>query len=140
MPSTLFTSLPNSMAFAVHVARKLNNVPDSVTDDAAIEAGLIDPATIALILQIVQEVMKCMNNNKAQAFARIRNHITAKPFEKIADQMRMNSFINSWMGSLAIPREAGDVVMLREAIATTAGDLDETKLGQIQTEMLWMTI
>jgi hypothetical protein len=141
MTSTAFTSIPNTTAFAIRAYRQWKGIPDSVTDQDAINSGAIDPALIALILQIVQEVIQCIPNSRSQAFQRVKSFTLLKPFEKLADNMRMNSFINKWASNLAIPREPGDVVMIRESIAHAAGDFqDEADFAKIQIEVLWLTI
>ena len=138
MPSTQFTTIPNSSSFALDVARHMGGIPENVSEEDAL--AQIDPATIALILQIIQEVMKCLNNNKKQSFGRIRSYLGAKVWDRLADQMRIHSIINTWSDRLGRPRDSGDVVMIREAMTHVSQGLDENKFGNIQTEMIWLTI
>ena len=138
MPSTAFTSLPSSMKFTIEAARILLGIPETEDDDAVL--AKIDPVTIELIIQIISTIISCLDNQRSRAFARLRNHIAAKPIDRIADNMRINTITNAWLTALGCQREAGDVVKIREAINQAAGGLDEDTLGKIQTELIWLTI
>ncbi len=140
MPSTIFTTIPNSMEFAFKVARRIEGIEDIVSDEEAL--AKIDPAMLELILQIIQQILGCMENSRSRTYNRIKNHLglPRNAINRIAEQMRMNTIINVWFAALGVPREAGDVVAIREAMSFVAQSLDENKVGQMQTELMWMTI
>jgi hypothetical protein len=141
MPSTVFTSLPASAKFSLRVCRKWKGIDDAVSDDDVINQALIDPNLVALILQIVQQVISCIPNSKMQGFNRVKSFLTLKPMEKLADQMRLHSITNYWLLNLGVPREAGDVVAIRNAMSEAAGELQTADdFAKIQTEILWTTI
>lgn len=136
-----FGALPSSTRFAFLAARKWHQVDDAIGDDDALAQGLITPETLLLLMQIIQEVMKCLSNSSARSWQRVKSHVdSVKPLDKLADQMRLNGMINVWLTNLGIPREAGDVVMVREALAQMASGMQEAEFNKVKAEMLFYAI
>lgn len=136
--SNVFTSMPHLCKSSLVAYRKWHQVPESVSDDD-LKAG-IDPAILAVILQIVQQVLACLPNNKDMAWGRVVSYSNAKPFERLGDNVRLNAMINRWMDMLAVPRESGDVVVVRNAITEAAASLKPEEFAQLQQEANFLTI
>lgn len=136
--SNVFTSMPHLCKSSLVAYRKWHQVPESVSDDDL--KASIDPAMLAVILQIVQQVLACLPNNKDMAWGRVVNYINAKPFERLGDNVRLNVMVNRWMDMLAVPRESGDVVVVRNAITEAAASLKPEEFAQLQQEANFLTI
>jgi hypothetical protein len=136
--STLLTSMPHTAKASLLAIRKWHQIPDETADNALLST--IDPNMIALIMQIIQQVIACIPNHKQMGWSRIVNYSNAKPMERLGDNLRLNHMINKWADALAIPRESGDVVMIREAITQAASSLKMEEFTQVQTEVLFLTI
>lgn len=142
MPSTLFGSLPRLTKSAFLAARQINKIPTEISDDDALAQGLITPAMIELIMQIVQEIIQgCLDNNAGMAWRRVRGYLDSnKLMDRLGDQIRFNWMIDRWMNRLGVARDRGDVVFFREAIVQTAAALKQDDFNALQTEVLWLTI
>jgi hypothetical protein len=137
-----FNSMPKSMGFAMKVARKWQEIPDSVTDDQALAQGFITPEQLQLILVIVQDMMQnCFSNQSMTAWKRIRTYLdTSKEMDRMADSIRMVWLVDRWFGRLGIARDRGDVKLLQVALVQTSGAVTEADFRGVQTEMLFLTI
>ena len=132
-----FTSLPATSKVAFQIARDWHHIDPSIKDDDVLAQGLITPDQILMIMQIIQEVMKCLSNSKLRAFQRAKMFANAKPLDRLADAMRLHSFINNWADRLAQPRESGDVVMIREAIISNVNGMQQKDFEAVQAEVLF---
>jgi hypothetical protein len=143
MPDAVFTSMPSLSKAAMAICRKWQQLPDALNDDDALAQGLISPDQLALIMQIIQDVMQnCLPNSRGAALQRLRGYTNNahRPTDRLGDQIRLNWTIDRWMGKLAIPRETGDVVAVRRAIEDNANGIEDQKFYDLQTEVLWLTI
>lgn len=136
-----FSSMPSMSKAAMKVARQWQNVPESLSDEEVLAQGLIPPEVIELVMQIFLEViMNCLDNNQVSAFRRIQIFQSAKKIDRMADNLRLNTMINRWFTHLGRPREPGDVVALREAIANAVSGVSQEDFAKVQNEALWVGI
>ena len=135
------TSLPNVTKQAILIARHWRQVPDAVSNDDALAQGIITPEMLQLIMQIVQDLMQnCLSNNQASAWSRVVNYGNGKPMDRLGDDIRLNWIIDRWMVRLGIPRETGDVVIIRKAITETGTSLKPEDFDKVQMEILFYTV
>lgn len=135
------TTLPNLTKSAITIVRHWQNVPVAVTDEDALAQGLITPEMIQLIMQIVQEMMQnCLSNTHASAWSRIVNYANGKEMDRLGDNVRLNWLVDRWMVRLGMPRESGDVVLVRKALTDVGIGLKPDEFQKVQTEVLFLTI
>jgi hypothetical protein len=142
MASTIFTSSPTLAKASIRVLRKWQSLPEAASDDDLLAQGLISPEMIELIMQIITSLMNnCMDNNTKMAMKRIKAHLDGKAMDRLANNMRLNGLVDKWLYTMGIPRERGDVVVVRESLVLAAGSLTEQELSNIQTEVFsWSMI
>ena len=131
-----------TVAFAMQVARRWQEVPDEMTDEVALEKSIITPEMLELIMAVVTSLLaECLANSQVGAFRRMKSYLNEKnPLSRLGDDVALLRRIDLWVGKLAIPRESGDVKVLRHAIVAEAGELDEAAFQVIHREQLFLAI
>lgn len=132
-------SLPSLTKAAIQAARKWQGVPEDMTDEQAI--GFLPPEVMEFLMQIlVDMITNCLDNNQALAWRRVKTYNGNNRQGRIAENLLLNTAINRWLDRLGVPRERGDVVMVRESLVQAAAGVDEAEFKKIQTEVLFMGI
>lgn len=131
-----------TIAFAIQVARRWQEVPDDMTDEQALEKSIITPEMLELIMTVVSSLLaECLANSQLGAWRRMKSYLNEKnPLSRLGDDVALLRRIDLWWGKLAIPRESGDVKMLRHAMVQEAAELNEAGFQLIHREQLFLAV
>jgi hypothetical protein len=132
------SSLPATTRAAMMTSRWWQGIPDSISDDEAINNRSISPEMIEIIMLILSEViLNCLPNSKMQAWNRIQSFRDAhRKLDRIADRTRLILLTNRWMTASGFRREPGDVMQVVNALTALASGATIEEFEQVQKEVL----
>lgn len=135
-------SSPATTMAAIRVARRWNNVPDSMPNSQAISSGFIPPELLELLMGIFMDMfINCLANQPSHAWKRVQTFVAeTNKMNRIGDNVRLMMLADKWFDRLGYPRDRGDVKLLVKAIATEASGLKEEEFNKLQMEAMFLSV